>query len=149
MTIVAGNPIFGLNALGGALNVTLKNGFTWDGFEADLRGGSFYRAQEELQFGKQVGDYSVYMAATQINDGGWRVDGASQLTNFYGDVGYRANGFKSHLQLTAGDTQFGDSAQRRSSSCRTIGAASTPFRRRPITRWRCSHGPAPMRIRPR
>ena len=110
MAIVAGNPIFGLNALGGALNVTMKNGFTWDGFEADLRGGSFYRAQEELQFGKQVGAYSVYLAATQINDGGWRVDSASQLTNFYGDVGYKANGFESHLQLTAGDTQFGASA---------------------------------------
>jgi iron complex outermembrane receptor protein len=109
MAIVAGNPIFGLNALGGALNVTMKNGFTWDGFEADLRGGSFYRAQEELQYGKQVGDYSVYLAATQINDGGWRIDSASQLTNFYGDVGYKANGFESHLQLTAGDTQFGAS----------------------------------------
>jgi iron complex outermembrane receptor protein len=109
-TIVAGNPIFGLNALGGAVNVTMKNGFTWQGFEADLRGGSFYRAQEELQYGKQVGDYSVYVAATQINDGGWRVDGASQLTNFYGDVGYKANAFESHLQLTAGNTQFGAAA---------------------------------------
>jgi iron complex outermembrane receptor protein len=108
--IVAGNPIFGLNALGGALTVTMKNGFTWQGFEADLRGGSFYRAQEEVQYGKQVGDWSVYSAATQINDGGWRVDGASQLTNFYGDVGYKANGFESHLQLTAGNTQFGAAA---------------------------------------
>ena len=37
-TIVAANPIFGLNALGGAVTVTMKNGFTWQGFEADLRG---------------------------------------------------------------------------------------------------------------
>jgi iron complex outermembrane recepter protein len=70
MTIVAGDPIYGLNALGGALNVTMKNGFTWDGFEADLRGGSFYHAQEEFQFGKQVGPWSVYLAGAQINDGG-------------------------------------------------------------------------------
>ena len=110
MAIVAGNPIFGLNALGGAVNVTMKNGFTWDGFYADLRGGSFYRAQEEFQYGKQVGNYSVYIAATQINDGGWRVDNASQLTNFYGDVGYKASGFESHLQLTVGNTQFGGGA---------------------------------------
>ena len=110
MAIVAGNPIFGLNALGGAVAVTMKNGFTWDGFEADLRGGSFYRAQEEFQFGRRVGDWSVYWAATQINDGGWRVDSASQLTNFYGDIGYKANGFESHLQLTAGNTQFGAAA---------------------------------------
>ena len=109
-TIIAANPIFGLNALGGAVNVTMKNGFTWQGAEADLTGGSFLRAQEAIQYGKQVGDWSVYMAANQINDGGWRVAGASQLTNFYGDVGYKANGFESHLQLTAGNTQFGASA---------------------------------------
>src|SRR5271157_2975434 len=109
-TIIAANPIFGLNALGGAVTVTMKNGFTWQGFEADLEGGSFYRAQEQIQYGKQVGNYSVYLAASQINDGGWRVAEASQLTNFYGDVGYKANGFESHLQLTAGNTQFGASA---------------------------------------
>ena len=108
--IVAGNPIFGLNALGGAVTITMKNGFTYQGFEADLRAGSFYRAQEEIQYGKQIGNYSVYMAATQINDGGWRVDGASQISNFYGDVGYKANGFESHLQLTAGDSQLGAAA---------------------------------------
>jgi len=110
MTIVAGNPIFGLNALGGALNVTMKNGFTWQGFEADLRGGSFGRAQAALQYGKQVGDYSVYMAFEQINDGGWRVDGSSQITRFYGDVGYRANGLETHLNLTAANNTFGASA---------------------------------------
>jgi len=109
-TIIAANPIFGLNALGGAVNVTMKNGFTWQGFQADLEGGSYLRAQEAIQYGKQVGNWSVYMAANQINDGGWRVAGASQLTNFYGDVGYKANGFESHLQLTAGNTQFGVAA---------------------------------------
>jgi iron complex outermembrane recepter protein len=109
-TIIAANPIFGLNALGGAVTITMKNGFTWQGFEADLGGGSFLRAQEEIQYGKQVGDWSIYMAATQINDCGWRVASASQLTNFYGDVGYKANGFESHLQLTAGNTQFGAAA---------------------------------------
>jgi iron complex outermembrane recepter protein len=109
-TIIAANPIFGLNALGGAVVVTMKNGFTWDGFEADLQGGSFLNAQEQIQYGKQVGDYSVYLAASQINDGGWRVAEASQLTNFYGDLGYKANGFESHLELTAANTQFGVAA---------------------------------------
>ncbi len=107
MTIVAGNPIFGLNALGGALNVTMKNGFTWQGFEADLRGGSFGRAQGALQFGKQVGDYSVYLAAEGITDDGWRVDGSSEISRFYGDVGYRANGLETHLEVTAANNMFG------------------------------------------
>jgi iron complex outermembrane recepter protein len=105
--IVAGNPIFGLNAIGGAITMTMKNGFTYQGFEGDVRGGSFGRAQGEFQYGKQIGNYSVYVAGTQINDGGWRVDGSSQLSNFYGDVGYKANGFESHLQLNAGNSQLG------------------------------------------
>jgi iron complex outermembrane recepter protein len=108
--IVAGNPIFGLNAIGGAITMTMKNGFTYQGFEGDVRGGSFGRAQEEFQYGKQIGNYSVYVAGAQINDGGWRVDGASQLSNFYGDVGYKANGFESHLQLSAGNSQLGVAA---------------------------------------
>src|SRR5580658_4652545 len=82
-TIIAANPIFGLNALGGAVVVTMKNGFTWQGFEADGQGGSFYNAQEQLQYGKQVGDWAVYLAASQIYYVGWRVAEASQLTNFY------------------------------------------------------------------
>jgi iron complex outermembrane receptor protein len=110
MTILAGNPIFGLNALGGALSVTMKNGFTWQGFEADLRGGSFGRAQTALQFGKQVGDYSVFLAAEEIADGGWRVDGSSQVSRFYGDVGYKANGGEIHLNMTAANNMFGVAA---------------------------------------
>ena len=109
-TIIAANPIFGLNALGGAVTVTMKNGFTWQGFETDAELGSFVRAQEQVQYGKQFGNWSIYAAANQINDGGWRVAEASQLTNFYGDLGYKANGFESHLQLTAGNTQFGAAA---------------------------------------
>ena len=110
MTLLAGNPIFGLNALGGALNVTMKNGFTWQGFEADMRGGSFGRAQGSFQYGRQVGDYSVYAALEAIGGGGWRVDSGSQIRRFYGDVGYRANGFESHLQITAADNTFGAAA---------------------------------------
>ena len=110
MTILAGNPIFGLNALGGALSLTMKNGFTWQGFEADLRGGSFGRAQTALQFGKQVGDYSVYLAAEEIADGGWRVDGSSRVSRFYGDVGYKANGAEIHLNMTAANNMFGVAA---------------------------------------
>ena len=35
------NPVFGLNALGGAINLTMKNGFTYQGFEGEVQGGSF------------------------------------------------------------------------------------------------------------
>ena len=43
--IVTNNPAFGLNALGGALSLRMKNGFTFKGFETDIRLGSFGRKQ--------------------------------------------------------------------------------------------------------
>src|ERR1700722_8835031 len=41
ITLVGSNPVFGLNALGGALNVEMKTGFTYQGGEAEISGGSF------------------------------------------------------------------------------------------------------------
>ncbi len=40
VAIVTGNPLFGLNAIGGAVVLDMKTGFTWQGFELDGRGGS-------------------------------------------------------------------------------------------------------------
>ncbi|MBN9246635.1 MAG: Plug domain-containing protein, partial [Hyphomicrobium sp.] len=37
MTIMSGNPVYGLNAIGGALSIDMKNGFTYQGFETDAR----------------------------------------------------------------------------------------------------------------
>src|SRR5690349_22704480 len=47
------NPVFGLNALGGAVNIRMKDGFTYQGFEADGQGGSFGRLQGGMQYGAQ------------------------------------------------------------------------------------------------
>ena len=47
VTVVTNNPAFGLNALGGALNVQMKNGFNYHGAEIDTMGGS-YRSRPEL-----------------------------------------------------------------------------------------------------
>ena len=105
-SVVSTDPAYGLNALGGAVLVNMKNGFTWQGFEADLRGGSFGRAQGLFQYGRQFGDYSVYLAGASIGDSGWRSDQLAQIRNFYGDVGYRANGAELHFNMTAADNFF-------------------------------------------
>src|SRR5271154_7539722 len=39
--LVSSSPVYGLNALGGAISVTMKNGFTYQGAEIDTMGGSF------------------------------------------------------------------------------------------------------------
>src|SRR5215831_20408065 len=72
MDLVGSNPVFGLNALGGALSVRMQNGFTYHGGEVDLLGGSFSHYQGELQYGAQSGNTAAYLAANGLDEGGWR-----------------------------------------------------------------------------
>ena len=62
VTVVTNNPAFGLNALGGAINVLMKNGFNYQGAEINTMGGSFGRIQSSAQWGKQIDNFSVYGA---------------------------------------------------------------------------------------
>ncbi len=94
------NPVFGLNALGGSLSVQLKDGFAYHGGEADLYGGSFGRIAGEVQYGKQVGNVSTYVAATEQHEDGWRDLQSSDIQNFYGDLGWRGDRAEAHLSLT-------------------------------------------------
>ncbi len=95
--LFTGNPIFGLNALGGAVSIEMKNGFNWQGFEAQVMGGSFGRAAAYFQYGKQIGDYAVYVTADTAHDGGWRWNSPSTVTRAYGDVGYRSQDSEVHF----------------------------------------------------
>src|SRR6185437_280618 len=43
LNLVTGNPVFGLNRLRGALAIEMKNGFKFQGLEAEAHCGSFGR----------------------------------------------------------------------------------------------------------
>jgi iron complex outermembrane recepter protein len=105
--IVSGNPIFGLNALGGAVVLNMKNGFTWQGTEFDARFGSFLRRQASLQYGVAIGNWAYYAAAETIHDEGYRYFGGTHINRGYADIGYRAEGNEVHLSLTAAQTLLG------------------------------------------
>jgi outer membrane receptor protein involved in Fe transport len=94
------NPVFGLNALGGALSVQLKDGFGYQGGEAYLYGGSFGRVEGDIQYGKQAGNFSTYVAGTVRHQDGWRDLQSSDIQNFYGDIGWRGERVEAHLNLT-------------------------------------------------
>ena len=104
--VVGSNPVFGLNALGGALSVRMKNGFTYQGGELDLLGGSFAHYQGNLQYGVQSGNVAAYVAATGLHEGGWRDLQSSNLGNFYGDLGWRGNRGEVHINVTAAQTRL-------------------------------------------
>ncbi|MBV8093943.1 MAG: TonB-dependent receptor [Acetobacteraceae bacterium] len=104
MNLVGANPVFGLNALGGALSVELKNGFTFHGGEAELYGGSFGQIGGDFQFGQQIGNTAAYVAASGLHENGWRDYQSSGLKQFYGDVGWRSDRAEVHVNMNLAQT---------------------------------------------
>ncbi len=107
VTVVTNNPAFGLNALGGAVNLQMKDGFGYHGAEIDTMGGSFGRIQSSAQWGKEVDNYAVYGALEGLHDNGFRNFSASDIRRFYGDVGYRKEGNEFHLNMGLANNNFG------------------------------------------
>jgi iron complex outermembrane receptor protein len=108
MTLMPSNPVYGLNAVGGALSIDMKNGFTYQGVESELRGGSFGRRAASVQAGGQAGNLSGYLTADAINDNGWRqYYSSSQLRRIYGDIGARGDQTEFHVTFTGASNNFG------------------------------------------
>ncbi|MEH3143854.1 MAG: TonB-dependent receptor [Methylobacterium frigidaeris] len=108
--IVTGNPVFGLNALGGAVNIEMKNGFTWQGSEFTVLGGSDGRIAGTFQHGVAAGPWSFYFAGEGLRDAGWRFQSPSEIGRVYADVGYRAQDSEFHLIASGANTFFGAAA---------------------------------------
>src|SRR6185437_1056630 len=83
MDLWSSNPVFGLNALGGAVNMVMKNGFTWSGTELSVQGGSFGHGMATAQFGGTDGALAFYGAAEGVTDGGWRLHSGSDVARLY------------------------------------------------------------------
>jgi outer membrane receptor protein involved in Fe transport len=107
VTVVTNNPAFGLNALGGAVNVQMKNGFNYHGIEIDTMGGSFGRIQSSAQWGKQVDKFSVYGALEGLHDDGFRNFSAADVRRFYSDVGYKNDTSEFHVNMGVAGNNFG------------------------------------------
>jgi iron complex outermembrane receptor protein len=110
LDVVSNNPVFGLNALGGAISIEMKNGFTYEGREAEVRGGSFWRRSAMAQVGIRQGNVSAYIMADAINDNGWRDRSPSELRRVYGDVGWRGDRSEFHINFTGASNTFGATA---------------------------------------
>jgi outer membrane receptor protein involved in Fe transport len=100
VNVEGSNPTFGLNALGGSVNVRLKDGFSYTGAEADLSGGSFGQVQGEFQYGAKRGDAALYVAGSEEHQDGWRDLQSSDIQNFYADLGWRHDAAELHATVT-------------------------------------------------
>jgi iron complex outermembrane receptor protein len=105
--IQSNNPVFGLNALGGALSLQMKNGFTFHGSEIEFQLGSYGRLNGGVQVGIQRGDVAVYVAAQGLDERSWRQQSPAQLARVYADIGWRHDGNEVHLVLSGASNSFG------------------------------------------
>lgn len=98
--IPGSNPVFGLNALGGAVSLQMKDGFNSPGGSADLFVGS-HKYGETLQYGLSSGKFAVYGGQSTIIDNGWRNHSASNIYQGYLDLAARTDKLDAGLSLTA------------------------------------------------
>jgi iron complex outermembrane receptor protein len=110
LDVFPSNPVFGLNALGGAISIQMKNGFGYQGREAELRAGSFWRRSALAQVGMRQGDLSFYVGADALNDNGWRDHSPSKLRRIYADVGVLGDRSEFHVNFTGASNAFGAAA---------------------------------------
>ena len=101
------NPAFGLNALGGAVSLQMKDGFNYNGFEFDASGGSYGRVGGSMQYGVRSGEWGLYLAAEGFKDDGWRYQSPSRIARFYGDLGWRGTDAEVHFITSIADNYFG------------------------------------------
>jgi iron complex outermembrane receptor protein len=106
LDMVSANSVYGLNALGGAAVVTMKNGFTYQGFESELAGGSFGQRSFEFQYGKQVGNVAAYIGSRWFDEDSWRQFSTDRLRQLYADIAARSDRVTLDISLTGADNSL-------------------------------------------
>ena len=96
--IPGSNPLFGLNALGGALSIRTKDGFVAPGTRASVRTGSYGRHQAEVETGGQSGSFAYFVAGSLTGEAGWRDESPSTIRRLFADAAWR--GATTHLDVS-------------------------------------------------
>jgi outer membrane receptor protein involved in Fe transport len=110
ITVMSGNPIFGLNAIGGSISIDMKDGFNYHGADVDTRFGSFGRKQVSTQVGAQSGNFGIYGAFEGINDDGFRDFSDAEIRRGYADLGFKNSWSEFHFSFTGADNHVGVTA---------------------------------------
>ncbi|MEY3906322.1 MAG: hypothetical protein RIR59_1145, partial [Pseudomonadota bacterium] len=100
------NPVYGLNALGGAIALTTRTGRSSPGLVADAALGDHGRQMLQMSGGMQDGNFSLFLAGQARSDDGWRDYSPSRLYNGYADAGWDGAQSGLHIKLLAADTDL-------------------------------------------
>ncbi len=100
-TLQSNNPVFGLNTLGGAVSLTMKNGLSFQGADAQLSGGSFGNVTGDAEYGAKMGNFGFYLGIGGVQDNGFRYRSPTTLRQGYGDLAYEDGALTLHLSASA------------------------------------------------
>ncbi|MBU2583028.1 MAG: TonB-dependent receptor [Alphaproteobacteria bacterium] len=100
IAVVSGNPVYGLNALGGAAVIRMKDGFEFQGVEIEGKFGSFGYKEIGTQIGIQSGPWAIYFAGQHIDEDGWRDFSPAEVDRMYADIGAKGSRVEAHFNLT-------------------------------------------------
>ena len=104
--LAGAQPVFGLNTLGGALSMQMKNGFNYQGTQAELYDGSFGRLAASVQAGGNDGRWGFYGNADYFEEDGWRDYSKSQALRLFGAVGLHESDWTVDLSAAYANTEL-------------------------------------------
>jgi iron complex outermembrane receptor protein len=107
VTLQSNNPVFGLNAIGGAVTLAMKNGLDFEGVDTQLSGGSFGNVTADAQYGGKFGKLGVYLGIGVAHDDGFRYHSLANLRQAYGDIGYDDGDLELHLTASGATNNIG------------------------------------------
>jgi outer membrane receptor protein involved in Fe transport len=93
------SPLFGLNALGGAIAIRTKDGINHAGTRAEVLAGSFDRLGLQAETGGALGDgFAYFVTATRLTEDGWRDFSPTEAEQVFAKL--TSTGQRSHLDVS-------------------------------------------------
>jgi iron complex outermembrane recepter protein len=104
--LAGAQPVFGLNTLGGALSLQMKNGFNYEGSQAEMYAGSFARRGASIQSGGNNDRWGYYADVDYFEEDGWRDFSESDALRVFAALSRRGADWSVDLSAAYGDTEL-------------------------------------------
>jgi len=101
------NPVYGQNALGGALSIQTKSGSTHPGTQAEIFSGSFGRTSIDVESGGTLSEQlSYFVSVSNLEEDGWRDFSPTEALQAFANLGWETGRASLDLDLTFADTDL-------------------------------------------
>jgi len=103
LELVGANPLYGANALGGAVVIGMKDGSTHPGVHADVGVGAFAERHATFEYSTRHGDISWYAGMEGLDERGFRDHSENQIRQAYLSGTWQGDTGRVALSLTLAD----------------------------------------------